>query len=63
MLKRWISEGELDDPYGEFFVAIDPSVTEEELWQRKYTLRADMLPPFISPELAQKVRATRKGMR
>ncbi|KAI8344273.1 Spc98 family-domain-containing protein [Chlamydoabsidia padenii] len=62
MLKRWISEGELDDPYGEFFVAIDPSVTEEELWQRKYTLRADMLPPFISPELAQKIFSIGKSL-
>ncbi|SAM07681.1 hypothetical protein [Absidia glauca] len=62
MLKRWISEGELDDPYGEFFVAVDPSVTEEELWQRKYTLRADMLPPFISPELAQKIFSIGKSL-
>ncbi|ORZ25249.1 gamma-tubulin complex component protein [Absidia repens] len=62
MLKRWISEGELDDPYGEFFVAIDPSVTEEELWQRKYTFREDMLPSFISPELAQKIFSIGKSL-
>lgn len=55
MLRRWITEGELDDPYGEFFVATDPTVSEEELWQRKYTIRQDMLPSFISNELAQKV--------
>ncbi|KAI7848139.1 Spc98 family-domain-containing protein [Circinella umbellata] len=55
MLQRWIYEGELDDPYQEFFVACDPSVSEEELWQRKYTIRENMIPSFISSELAQKI--------
>ncbi|KAI9270462.1 Spc98 family-domain-containing protein [Phascolomyces articulosus] len=55
MLQRWIYEGELDDPYQEFFVACDPSVSEEELWQSKYTIRENMIPSFISSELAQKI--------
>lgn len=55
MLQRWIYEGELEDPYNEFFVACDASVQEEELWLRKYSMRNDMLPSFISKALAQKV--------
>lgn len=55
MLQRWVYEGELDDPYGEFFVACDPMVSEEELWQSKYSIRKDMIPSYISNELAQKV--------
>ncbi|KAI9495284.1 Spc98 family-domain-containing protein [Zychaea mexicana] len=55
MLQRWIYEGELDDPYQEFFVACDPSVCEEELWRNKYTIRENMIPSFISGELAQKI--------
>lgn len=56
MLQRWIYEGELEDPYEEFFVACDHTVSEEELWQSKYKLRENMIPSFISDELAQKVR-------
>ncbi|KAI8150176.1 Spc98 family-domain-containing protein [Fennellomyces sp. T-0311] len=55
MLQRWIYEGELDDPYQEFFVACDPTVSEEELWQSKYSIRENMIPSFISSELAQKI--------
>jgi gamma-tubulin complex component 3 len=56
MLRRWVYEGELEDPYEEFFVGCDDSVSEEEWWQRKYTFREGMLPSFISNTLAQKVR-------
>ncbi|KAG0193699.1 Gamma-tubulin complex component 3 [Apophysomyces sp. BC1034] len=62
MLQRWIYEGELDDPYEEFFVACDPMVPEEELWQSKYSIREDMLPNFISRELAQKIFSIGKSL-
>eukprot|EP00976_Prorocentrum_cordatum_P079955 1183783-Prorocentrum_minimum.AAC.4 len=29
MVSKWLFEGELDDPYGEFFVTKDPSVSDE----------------------------------
>ncbi|CAG8703806.1 9907_t:CDS:10, partial [Cetraspora pellucida] len=54
MLQRWIYGGELEDPFGEFFVACDPDVKEEDLWQSKYTIRPDMQPTFISSLLAKK---------
>ncbi|ORX55582.1 hypothetical protein DM01DRAFT_1334976 [Hesseltinella vesiculosa] len=62
MLRRWIAEGELDDPFEEFFVATDPTVSEEELWQRKYSIREDMLPSFISNNLAQKIFSIGKSL-
>ncbi|KAI8061728.1 gamma-tubulin complex component protein [Gongronella butleri] len=62
MLRRWITEGELDDPFEEFFVATDPTVSEEELWQRKYTIRENMLPSFISNDLAQKIFSIGKSL-
>lgn len=55
MTRRWVSDGELDDPRGEFFVASDPSVPEEHLWRRRYRLDDEMLPPFIDPETAADV--------
>lgn len=33
MLTRWIYEGELDDPNGEFFVDEDHSVPQELFWR------------------------------
>lgn len=62
MLERWIYEGELDDPYDEFFVACDPTVSEEDLWQSKYTLREHMLPAFMSKELAHKIFSIGKSL-
>ncbi|CAG8494216.1 9687_t:CDS:10 [Diversispora eburnea] len=55
MLQRWIYEGELDDPFEEFFVSCDPNVQEEDLWRSKYSILKDMQPTFISELLAKKV--------
>lgn len=62
MLVRWVYEGELDDPYGEFLVACDPTVSEEDLWQNKYFIRDDMLPSFLSKELGQKIFSIGKSL-
>jgi gamma-tubulin complex component 3 len=62
MLERWVYEGELDDPYDEFFVACDNSVSKDTLWQNKYTLRQDMLPSFLSQEVALKIYSTGKSL-
>nr|KAJ3421485.1 Gamma-tubulin complex component 3 [Polyrhizophydium stewartii] len=55
MLQRWIYEGELEDPFGEFFVTIDPSADDSNLWRSKYLLNYEMVPAFISKPLAKKV--------
>lgn len=55
ILERWVYEGELDDPYHEFFVACDNTVSKDKLWQSKYTLRQDMLPSFLSQDVALKI--------
>ncbi|DBA01156.1 TPA: hypothetical protein N0F65_002291, partial [Lagenidium giganteum] len=55
MIRRWVFEGELEDAHGEFFVVSDPNVPDDQLWARKYRLNKDMLPTFISIELANKI--------
>ncbi len=60
MIKVWILEGQLADPYHEFFVASDAQVTLDRLWRDKYTLRGDMIPSFIGTELANKVSASKR---
>ncbi|KAJ3290637.1 Gamma-tubulin complex component 3 [Borealophlyctis nickersoniae] len=55
MLRRWIYEGELEDPFDEFFVAVDPKAADANLWRSKYTMRSDMIPSFLSKALAKKI--------
>ncbi|PRP86999.1 gamma-tubulin complex component 3 [Planoprotostelium fungivorum] len=57
MIWIWISQGELRDPFGEFFVSSDREVQvdHERVWYDKYKIRKDMLPSFISLELAKKI--------
>ncbi|CAG8462995.1 6398_t:CDS:10 [Paraglomus occultum] len=62
MLQSWIYEGELEDPFEEFFVGCDQTVEEEDLWQHKYFMRTDMQPSFISPLLAKKIFSIGKSL-
>ena len=64
MLRHWIYDGELVDPYHEFFVVesdpdskadIDPKRVAMSVWQDKYKLDADMVPSIMSAEFAKKV--------
>ncbi|KAG5519070.1 hypothetical protein PMAC_002156 [Pneumocystis sp. 'macacae'] len=62
MLRKWIYDGELLDPFQEFFVVdkgIDTKLKLENsiniVWEGKYTLDLNMLPNFISESLAKKV--------
>lgn len=52
MIKTWMIEGELNDPFKEFFVDCDPSVSDEKLWTDKYKLNFSMIPSFLTQELA-----------
>ncbi|KAI8622527.1 Spc98 family-domain-containing protein [Chytriomyces sp. MP71] len=54
MLKRWLYEGELHDPFLEFFVVFDKSVSDDNLWRNQYILKNDMIPSFLSRSVAKK---------
>ncbi|XP_043721801.1 gamma-tubulin complex component 2 isoform X1 [Telopea speciosissima] len=55
ILERWVYEGVIDDPYGEFFIAENKSLQKESLtqdydakyWQQRYSLKDD-IPSFLS---------------
>ena len=67
MLRHWIYDGELSDPYHEFFVSEqDPNAIIEavdgrsrggasSVWEDKYKLNDDMVPSIITQDFAQKV--------
>lgn len=70
-LSRWIYEGELQDPFREFFVelnadaaaaaasgALDKAFDEADgtsLWQNKFVFRQEMLPSFLGETFGRKV--------
>ncbi|KRT83538.1 hypothetical protein AMK59_3593 [Oryctes borbonicus] len=56
-LRRWIFEGTVNDPYGEFFVVTNSSYLRTRgrtYWTRGHTIRIDMVPDFLS-DLAQEI--------
>lgn len=66
MLRQWIYDGELTDPYGEFFVHepdpddetkdLDPrKVPATSVWENKYKLKQDLIPTIIDRDFANKV--------
>ncbi|USW53690.1 Putative gamma-tubulin complex component protein [Septoria linicola] len=57
MLRAWIYDGELEDPYQEYFVVENP---DEEggatsVWEQKYRLQEAMIPTIMSSEFANRV--------
>lgn len=61
ILRRWIYDGELSDPYQEFFVQEQPPNREPRsrgganVWEDKYEIAEDMVPSIITQDFAQKV--------
>ncbi|KAI9699697.1 MAG: Gamma-tubulin complex component 3 [Candelina mexicana] len=66
MLRHWIYDGELSDPFLEFFVSEQP-VKEEDtrsdprkagatsVWEDKYKLNEEMIPSIVTQDFAKKV--------
>ncbi|KKY29176.1 putative spindle pole body component [Phaeomoniella chlamydospora] len=64
MLQRWVYDGELTDPYQEFFVTepdpsrqpdIDPRRVATSVWEAKYQLDPEMVPSIITTEFSKKI--------
>ncbi|KAL5366481.1 Spc98 family-domain-containing protein [Aspergillus floccosus] len=62
MLRLWIYDGELSDPYKEFFVvepefrpSTDPRRIATSVWEDKYKLDDGMVPSIITQDFAKKV--------
>ncbi|KAL2045657.1 hypothetical protein N7G274_002086 [Stereocaulon virgatum] len=64
MLRQWIYDGELSDPYHEFFVIEQDSPDSAEdprrapatsVWEEKYKLDEGMIPSIVTEKFARKV--------
>lgn len=62
MIKTWMIEGDLSDPFHEFFVSMDPNVPDHLIWTRKYNLKMEMIPSFLTSDLARKILLTGKAV-
>ncbi|CAH1990719.1 unnamed protein product [Acanthoscelides obtectus] len=62
MLSRWLLDGEINDPYNEFFIEVKTVSTAERLWHDKYHVRQHMVPSFIKMSQAKKILATGKSI-
>ncbi|EMC92145.1 hypothetical protein BAUCODRAFT_41657, partial [Baudoinia panamericana UAMH 10762] len=58
MLRAWIYDGELEDPYQEFFVAKNGDYEDSgatSVWEHKYLIKDSMIPSIITPDFANRV--------
>lgn len=62
MLSNWIYCGELEDAFGEFFVATNIAVPDCSLWQERYSLNKAMIPSFITMDQARKILSSGKAI-
>ncbi|XP_065164565.1 gamma-tubulin complex component 3 isoform X2 [Atheta coriaria] len=62
MLSKWLLDGELNDPCGEFFIEARMIKDVERLWHDKYHVRKAMIPTFITVDQANKILATGKSI-
>ena len=62
MIQQWMLQGEINDPYFEFFIENDYSVTDDRLWTHKYKLNYIMIPAFLTNQLAKKILQTGKAV-
>ncbi|KAJ2682245.1 Microtubule-nucleating Tub4p (gamma-tubulin) complex component [Coemansia sp. RSA 1285] len=54
ILVRWVTDGELSDPYEEFFIR-KREARHDMFWSEKYTVATDMIPVHISGEVTRKI--------
>ncbi|KAK5628662.1 hypothetical protein RRF57_004377 [Xylaria bambusicola] len=69
ILRHWIYDGELSDPYSEFFIQLKSteSVTKTKtgsnnVWDEKYDMSHDMIPSIVTLEFADKVHLIGKSL-
>eukprot|EP00930_Biecheleria_cincta_P084725 TRINITY_DN74174_c0_g1_i1.p1 TRINITY_DN74174_c0_g1~~TRINITY_DN74174_c0_g1_i1.p1 ORF type:complete len:871 (+),score=154.33 TRINITY_DN74174_c0_g1_i1:94-2613(+) len=55
MVSKWVYEGRLEDPYGEFFVSESPQLRDQRIggpaadfWQKHFTLDERVVPQFLA---------------
>ncbi|TPX62944.1 hypothetical protein PhCBS80983_g00195 [Powellomyces hirtus] len=61
-LMRWVYEGELDDPSGEFYITQDSKTPMKDFWELRFSQREEMLPGFLDISLATQIFSLGKSL-
>lgn len=62
MLELWLTTGQIDDPFSEFFILENQLVGENELWNKKYTLAQDLVPCFFPEDFTKEILSIGKSI-
>merc|ERR1719203_2219428 len=62
MIGKWIIEGQLNDPFHEFFIVGRDDIALKEMWRRKYVLVRKHIPIFISRALAKQIHSIGRNL-
>jgi gamma-tubulin complex component 3 len=61
IMRKWVFEGLLEDPFGEFFIT-DTGENHSDQWNHRFVLKEHDIPAFITRDLARKVFLTGKNL-
>ena len=65
-LEKWIYSGVVDDPFEEFFIFVNESISPEYddqgiFWQKRFEINEEQIPAFLSQESIPKILASGKA--
>jgi gamma-tubulin complex component 3 len=60
MIELWITQGEINDPYHEFFTTENENIEEQDLWSKKFSLVSGQIPYFFNQNTVQEIFLTGK---
>ncbi|XP_050527568.1 gamma-tubulin complex component 3-like [Daktulosphaira vitifoliae] len=55
MMCHWMVDGELLDPYDEFFISQRPGITNFDMWNNRYEIRESMVPAFFTKDIINSI--------
>ncbi|CAH1401554.1 unnamed protein product [Nezara viridula] len=62
MIINWMVEGELFDPYNEFFISLNTNCHDRDIWRDKFVLRQDLIPNVMSEKQAHMILRSGKAV-
>uniref|UniRef100_A0A146LLU2 Gamma-tubulin complex component 3 n=1 Tax=Lygus hesperus TaxID=30085 RepID=A0A146LLU2_LYGHE len=62
MIIEWMVHGTLSDPHDEFFITINSSCHERDIWRDKFILRSSLIPSVLTSAQADMILRAGKGI-
>ena len=55
MIETWITDGEIRDPFHEFFIGENPKIEESLLWENKFSIINEQVPNFFTKDIVDSI--------